>query len=226
MARSTINGNGIITDGLVLYVDAANPDSYTSGTTWRDISIRKIQNITWGITPTYTKDFVGSFLFDTALTHYGTTATPAIQVSPNLWTIEGWIKPSNTGGYIISPSANGSDQSITCSTTAITTQVCSGTDSNVRYRTVTSGITADKWFNFSISIDNLEILIYIDGVLKGSWNETFSIAAWAGTWNLGRRSIGTSYYSGYMSNFKFYSRKLTGNERLINYNAQRGRFGI
>jgi hypothetical protein len=227
MSNSTVGGNGkIVTDELVLYLDAANPNSYISGATWKDISSKKVQNLNWGITPTYTNEFAGTFLFDSTLSHYGTTATPSIQTSPNLWTIDGWIKPTGTSGYIISPSANGSDQSIYWSSPSIVTQVCSGTDTNVRYRVVSAGITVGKWFHFSISIDNLEILVYINGILRGTWNETLSIGAWTGTWNLGRRSIGTSYYTGYMSNLKIYSKKLTADERMINYTALKGRFGI
>lgn len=218
----------IVIDGLVLYVDAANRYSYRASSTWFDLSAKNAQNVSWGITPTYTNQFAGAYLFDGVLTQFGTTDTPLIQTSPNLWTIDGWIKPSSSGNNdaLISPSANGSDQKITCSSTNINVEICSGLDTNVRNRTVTEGITLDKWFNFSISIDNLEILIYINGILRGTWNETFSIAGWSGIWNIGRRSTGTLYYNGYLANLKVYSRKLAGYERLQNYNATKSRFGL
>jgi hypothetical protein len=54
----------VVTDGLVLYVDAANPNSYVSGsTTWRDIS-RSGNNGILTNGPTYSSASGGSIIFD------------------------------------------------------------------------------------------------------------------------------------------------------------------
>jgi hypothetical protein len=54
----------VVTDGLVLYLDAANPNSYVSGsTTWRDIS-RGGSNGTLINGPTYSSANGGSIVFD------------------------------------------------------------------------------------------------------------------------------------------------------------------
>ena len=54
----------IVTDGLVLYLDAANTKSYVSGsTTWNDISRTNI-NGTLVNGPTFSSDGGGSILFD------------------------------------------------------------------------------------------------------------------------------------------------------------------
>jgi hypothetical protein len=55
MARSTTQNGSIVYDSsLVLYLDAANPDSYPgSGATWTDLTINK-NNFTLSGTPTYT----------------------------------------------------------------------------------------------------------------------------------------------------------------------------
>ena len=54
----------IVTDGLVLYLDAANPKSYVSGsTTWRDIS-RGGNNGTLVNGPTFDSGNGGNIVFD------------------------------------------------------------------------------------------------------------------------------------------------------------------
>lgn len=57
-------GGKIVTDGLVLYLDAANPKSYVSGsTTWNDLSKRRNSGtLTNG--PTFNSDNGGSIVFD------------------------------------------------------------------------------------------------------------------------------------------------------------------
>ena len=59
-----IGGPDIITDGLVLYLDAANSKSYPgSGTTWKDLSGKGNDSaLTNG--PNYRSTGMGSFLFD------------------------------------------------------------------------------------------------------------------------------------------------------------------
>ena len=62
---STVKGGGnIVTDGLVFYVDAANPRSFISGSTkWGDLS--KNQNVGYLTNgPTYNNSNGGSIVFD------------------------------------------------------------------------------------------------------------------------------------------------------------------
>lgn len=57
------NGPKLVTNGLVLYLDAANPKSYIgSGTTWNDLSGTK--NGTLTNSPTYNTSSKGSIVFD------------------------------------------------------------------------------------------------------------------------------------------------------------------
>ena len=62
---STLNGGpGIVTNGLVLYLDAANPASYVSGsTTWNDLT-RDNNNGTLTNGPTFNSSNLGSIVFD------------------------------------------------------------------------------------------------------------------------------------------------------------------
>jgi hypothetical protein len=61
---SVIGGPDIITDGLVLYLDAANTKSYIgSGTTWKDLS-RNSNDGTLTNGPTFDSGNSGSIVFD------------------------------------------------------------------------------------------------------------------------------------------------------------------
>ena len=57
------NNAPIVTDGLVLYVDAGNGNSYPgSGTTWSDLAGSNVGTLTNG--PTYDSGNAGSIVFD------------------------------------------------------------------------------------------------------------------------------------------------------------------
>ena len=85
----------IVTDGLVLCLDAANPKSYPgSGTTWYDLS----GNGNHGTLingPTYNSDNKGSIVFD-GIDDYVSFTNPLNQSQLNqAWTIQGWINISS-----------------------------------------------------------------------------------------------------------------------------------
>jgi len=97
----------IITDGLVLYLDAANRQSYVSGsTTWYDaagsnISVSLING------PTFSPDNAGSIIFDGG-DDYGTNNSTVFNITDNV-TLNAWIKESSGGhqyGNYLSKSQN------------------------------------------------------------------------------------------------------------------------
>ena len=72
---STFNGGpqGIVTNGLVLYLDAANRDSYVSGSTaWNDLSRSRI-NGTLTNGPTFDNGNAGTIKFDSCCVSNDTT---------------------------------------------------------------------------------------------------------------------------------------------------------
>jgi hypothetical protein len=70
------NVRNITTNGLVLFLDAANPKSYVSGSTiWNDLTLN--QNTTTLVNgPTYSSAFAGGVAFD-AVNDYGAVTTTA-----------------------------------------------------------------------------------------------------------------------------------------------------
>jgi hypothetical protein len=94
---SVSGGPSIVTSGLVLELDAANPKSYPgSGTTWTDLS-EKQNNISIGRLGTVTYDTTNtkSFLCASGFNGKITTAGDTLDLQSQL-TISAWVKPTGT----------------------------------------------------------------------------------------------------------------------------------
>jgi hypothetical protein len=86
---SAFGGSNITTNGLVLYLDAANPKSATGGTTWKDISVNDIPiTLVNSGSATVTKgpyyfEFTPSS-FNSTATHYRITDSRVADLTTNL----------------------------------------------------------------------------------------------------------------------------------------------
>ena len=96
---STLQSGHIITDGLVIALDAANTKSYPgSGTTWSDLSGNS-NNGTLTNGPTFNSRNGGSIVFD-GVDDYVTLGTPSILNGVQLpLTICGWGNLSTVSGF-------------------------------------------------------------------------------------------------------------------------------
>jgi hypothetical protein len=91
---ATFGGSNTVTDGLVLWLDAANRKSYPgSGTSWLDLSGN---NNTGTLTngPAFSSANNGSIVFDGTNDYCITTALPLTGTEVNL-TLSCWFRPSN-----------------------------------------------------------------------------------------------------------------------------------
>lgn len=85
-------GPNIITDGLVLALDAGNTKSYPgSGTTWNDVSGNG-NNGTLINGPTFDTGNGGSVVFDGVDDHFTTSTTPTELLGNPSFTISMWVK--------------------------------------------------------------------------------------------------------------------------------------
>ena len=97
-----------ITNGMILYVDAANTRSYPgSGNTWYDLSGNQ-RHITLYNTPTFSSTNNGAIDFDAPSSEYGTFTSPG---NLSVFTCEAWIKvntspASNTVQAIVTQQQN------------------------------------------------------------------------------------------------------------------------
>jgi hypothetical protein len=213
----------IVTDGLVLYLDAANSKSYVSGSTvWNDLS-RGENNGTLINNPTFSTTNGGSIVFNGTNNYIdtGKTATQLGIYDAN-YTFDAWVYPTDFTG----------DRTMFGTNTLATRQGLhlifrSGTIYQGHYGADTSAGTGtlNAWNNicYTYRQSSGAASIYKNGVLQG----TGTIASFIGTTNiLIGRSLGSGYFIGNSSNYKIYNTTLSTSEVQQNYNAVKSRFGL
>jgi hypothetical protein len=83
-------GPRVVTDGLVLYLDASNPKSYIgSGTTWNDL--KKVNDGTLTNSPVFDSEVKGNIMFDGVNDFVNLNSTVSVDNS-NGWTSSAWYK--------------------------------------------------------------------------------------------------------------------------------------
>jgi len=212
-------GPRIVTDGLVLYVDAANRRSYpTTGTAWSDLlGNSNTGTLTNG--PTYNTANGGSIQFD------GTN--DYIDLNRNFgtlsqYTFSYWAKRDAENRMLICSRGNTNfywfgDNSW---------RWVHGGVSNEYYYPKPTDIPIGTWANYVVTYNGSAVVIYRQGIYQGQQSTTgtanFSTGFTFGSWNL----TGGYYFLGLASMFQIYNRALTASEVLQNFNALRTRFGL
>ena len=223
----------IVSSGLVLNLDAGNPQSYSgSGTNWTDISGNgNTGTLTNG--PTYSSANGGSIVFDGS-NDYVDCGDREIFKIPSQLTLEaffnistyvnwsGIIGKSNTskGVYVMHLSA--SAQRIRFSYNSVNPWTVNIIDGNYP-------LTTNQWVHSVITYDGSNVNFYINGSIDKSQNIgsiTFDTGAGYPV-TLGQDPPGANeFFNGRISNAKIYNRALTASEISQNFNALRGRFGL
>ena len=223
----------IVTSGLVLNLDAANRQSYVSGsTTWQDISGNNNSgSLVNG--PTFNSVNGGSIVFD-GVDDYVTLGTKSM-VS-NDFSINIWFNSNSntTKEHFILSLGYASDPSFL---------IAQDTQSNGQFilqayyvnngvigRTITSSALPNtSIINLSFVRENGVNTPYINGVPQTSRIFTENITLGSLTYVLGwaiPRNKSTAYMQGNIYNSSIYNRALTASEVLQNYNALKSRFGL
>jgi hypothetical protein len=205
----------IITDGLVLCLDAANPKSYGgSGTTWTDLSGRG-NNGTLVNGPTYSSANGGVIALDGVNDYIDVP----INLTNTNYTIMGAARYVVVGGRTFSAKNNNwlmghwsvSTQNHYAEGWVSGVQSGPG-DTNWRIYAATGNYSGDSW------------AMYVNGVLNAGPNtggsngpNGFAIGSVSGT---------GEFSNSHISNLLVYNRVLTAAEIQQNFNALRSRFSI
>ena len=230
----------IITDGLVLCLDAGNTKSYPgSGTTWTDLSGNG-NNGTLVNGPTYNSSFGGSFAFDGTNDYASFSSASELQFLNRLpYTLEVWMYPTSnpgagtwTGIFNRENSSVGSRDGYNIYLNGSTNQTlylaterfCTGTATGVGY-TYNESVLLNIWHHVVATYDGTTLRLYRNGEQVNSGNTTGNITNTSKTLEIGRRGSG-SYFNGRLNGQKIYNKALTSTEVTKNFNALRGRFGI
>ncbi len=227
-------GPNIVTDGLVLSLDAGNPKSYTSGsTTWYDKSGYG-NNGTLVNGPTFNSGNGGSLVFDGVNDYVNVPSLVNTSFPQDTGTISIWYNIDSTGQIVTAPPIFDSFDYrnhifIRRSSNPLYTIQIAFQDASV-YRYVYSHLyTLDVWHNITVTyitgVSN-SVRLYIDGILVNSG--TISDSAWRPSQQfVGIGSIyATDTAKGRGGILQIYNKTLSAQEVLQNYNATKSRYNL
>jgi hypothetical protein len=231
------NGPRIVTNGLVLALDAADQNSYVTGsTTWRSLlgtysgSLIQSSSFTSGPPQAFVNN-INSYQSQSAYL----TVTPQIQfLDQTEYTLDFWVKLRTGGGVDVLNSLIG--QGGTSPWLAISSSVTGDSwymtfrDEFGNYNNFSSvsNYSISNWINVTLAVDsNRTGSLYANGNLQQSKGYLTSSLARVSR-IMGGYGSGNNFYNwqGSMAATKFYNRTLSAVEIQQNYNAIKSRFNI
>jgi hypothetical protein len=218
--------NNVVTDGLVLYLDAGNKASYPgSGTTWRDLSAYK-NNGTLTNGPTFSSANSGNIVFDGTDDYVNVSHNSIFNVSE--FSICFWfISKKDVDNYIVTKGNNSWYVGIGPSgqTSSKLSFFVEGTSGG--WLQTNANITQNIWYFGTVTFKSNLSSIYLNNSLDNSGTRTGNPLNGTSDVTVGVRFDGTGgNLNGNLSNFLIYNRGLSASEVLQNYNAQKGRYGL
>ena len=238
------NGPKIITDGLVLCLDAAISKSYPgSGTTWYDLSTSNI-NATLVNTPTFLSGANrGIFSFSGTndrieIDSFGADSNRALSVFCWVYSTD-FTHQQSAGVYynwIINKRPTTSPNSNSWQMTTKEGVLGANMWDSNNNALITNGLSADfamqenQWYHVGFvtnGITNGYITLYINGVANSSTTIPADRGLESKKIHIGRAGwFDALYWKGYMAQHLIYKTDLSPNEVRQNFNATRGRFGV
>ncbi len=224
----------IVTNGLVLNLDAGNPYSYyspTSGTTWTDAS-ENGNNGTLTNGPVYSN---GDITFDGADDYISTNTNSSLTQAGNTqFTAEFWIKKSSAAADSIIGAWNNTGRKGWFLQWYSDSVIYFGiTDGGSNYNYVTLGYQS-QWFhivgvfNGSESTSGTRNKIFVNGVQQSVTEvaQLTSVPTGLVEVTIGKLTNYSSFTTGSISAVKIYNRALSATEVQQNFQALRGRYGL
>lgn len=230
--RIAYYGN-IVTNGLVLDLDAAKKDSYPgSGTVWRDISGNRYSgSLVNG--PTFSSTNGGAIGFDGVDDYvnmsnftnpYAETIIVWVKSNTTTWNKYGWVSSSRRqNGHIFHPEFPGTRQLGFYILDSSATYTLVGS-------TTPADITIPHMYAYSTNGSNSH-KCYIDStfIIENTTSITRTTTPSPQIWYLGLDDFPADpnrYGNGIIYSVLRYNRQLTNSEVIQNYNALKGRYGL
>jgi hypothetical protein len=215
----------IVTNGLVLCLDAANAKSYPStGTTWTDLSgLGNGGTLTNG--PTFNSTSSGSIVFD-GTNDFSTIGNSGFSSGTSPATISIWVRMTSRASleqYVVS---YGSGTNVL----GFGTGFFSGFDvlvfkgSDLIYLAGASPALLNTWANLVGVFTGSAITMYRDGISQGTSAVTWTVTS--STARVGCSIANNNFFQGNVSHVSVYNRVLSAGEVQQNFNALRSRYGI
>ena len=220
----------IVTNGLVLLLDAANSKSYSgSGTTWTDLS----GNGNNGTNANMTFETSNGGIFDFATNSVSTIPNSASLNSPvTELTIEALVNfDSNSADFIFEKGNVNSQYSLFSHGSDIVFRTFHDGDGNYDSLIQTkanANITNGVYHHIVGSYNGSTKKIYVDGIERHTKNKTGNLVTTSNGAAVGRFGGSSSgyFFDGKIAFVRVYSIGLTQDQVKQNFEAIRGRFGL
>jgi hypothetical protein len=206
----------IVSDGLVMYLDAANSRSYPgSGIT--------VNSLTGGYNGTlvngvgFSSSNNGSFFFDGTNDYIIFSNS---DVMGSVYTQNIWFKKSNSGLHLLADT--GYAGAIVYSSKVEFYY----TSSSPFLLSINYNFLINRWYMISLVRGSTIKSVYLDGSLIGSVSSSDSYDTSGTNLYVGSNGGNSEFLNGNLGQVQIYNRALTQQEILQNFNATRFRYGI
>jgi hypothetical protein len=212
----------IVTQGLVLHLDAADKNSYPgTGTAWNDLS-GSGNNGTLLNGPTFNPANGGSIVFDGS-NKRATLASPFGQAgftTVSIWYNRVEAASSTSWRTLFATSSTNIHHLISQSTIRVL-GIWDGSFKSFGYTPPIDG----KFHNYTVVYQSAtNATLYVDGIFVSTISTILNLVTSPigsiGNW------AGDGYWAGYLNAPMIYNRALSAQEILQNYNATKSRFGL
>lgn len=227
-SSGTLSTLGIVTDGLLFYVDPGISESYFNNKLY-DIS---------GVGASVGGTFVGAVNFDATYGAFTFTGSNYIQFPSNSkmnvrnnLSFEVWVKVNSwvyNGGIAVLGSETGSQYELVTESTNV---FGLGTNWNqgTWYKMYTTAQAITGWRHLVFTFANGAWTSYVNGNVSSSGTIALTQFPSVGGafMNIGMNHPGgDEYFYGQIAAFRIYNKLLTASNVVTNFNAQRARFGV
>jgi hypothetical protein len=219
-------GPDIVTDGLVLCLDAGNSVSYPgTGTTWFDLSGNG-NNGTLVNGVGYSASNFGSLVFDGIDDRATISGSNSSLNSATALTMISWVNPiqlkSGWQGVFLRQTVGVYELWIFDNKLRYGLNTGSGTgraSGNI-------SLVNNNWYMLSWTYDGSTVRLYVNAIPDSTFSRTGSIPTSTSTIFIGYSGFSSEYFNGYVNICQLYSKALSAQEIRQNFNATRSRFGI
>ena len=219
------SAQGIVQNGLSMWLDAGNPASYPgSGTTWTDLTGNGNDQTLVG-SPTYTAGAPSYFSFN-GINQYSTGSTTVLGV--NNYTKMVWFQIDTTGDNNIVSSDTGGHYMFFANSSTLW---AGNANVSPYYGGGAFGsamsFSTGTWYCATVVFTNPQIYLYVNGV-QNAYDLTYTATGRGGdgSVNLACFGPGGNLLTGKIAEVYCYAAALSAGQVLQNFNATRSRYGL